>query len=193
MTFSAFPIAKRTCHQTVTIVRYDPTFCMSNRTYNVLFLSTQNSARSIMAEAMLNAVGGRRFRAFSAGSQPAGKLNLFAVEQIRALDESLTGLRSKSWDEFSAPGAPEMDFVITVCDAASGEPCPNWPGQPATANWNFRDPAAVHGSVEDIRHEFFTVCREIKTRLEIFRNLPEEALDKMALQRKIARIAGVQL
>ncbi|KQV61439.1 MULTISPECIES: arsenate reductase ArsC [unclassified Duganella] len=166
---------------------------MSNRTYNVLFLSTQNTARSIMAEAMLNAVGGGRFRAFSAGSQPAGKLNLFAVEQIRALDDSLNGLRSKSLDEFSEPGAPEMDFVITMCDVAAGEPCPVWPGQPASANWNFRDPAARQGPVDGIRQEFFTVCREIKTRLEIFRNLPAEALDEMALQRKIARIAGVQL
>ncbi|WP_426338145.1 arsenate reductase ArsC [Pseudoduganella sp. S-14] len=166
---------------------------MSTRTYNVLFLSTQNAARSIMAEAMLNAVGGRRFRAFSAGSHPAGKLNLFAVEQIRALDDTLAGLRSKSLDEFSAPDAPDMDFVITMCDLVAGEPCPNWPGQPATANWNFRNPAAVQGPVEQIRQEFFTVCREIKTRMEIFRNLPDEALDKMALQRKIARIAGVQL
>jgi len=166
---------------------------MSTRTYNVLFLSTQNNARSIMAEALLNAVGGGRFRAFSAGSHPVGKLNPFAVEQIKALDHALTGLRSKSWDEFSAPGGPEMDFVITLCDMASGEPCPNWPGQPATANWNFSAPAAKQGSVEEIRQEFFTICREIKTRIEIFRNLPAEALDKMALQRKIARIAGVQL
>jgi arsenate reductase len=166
---------------------------MPNRIYNVLFLSTQNAARSIMAEALLNAVGRGRFRAFSAGSHPAGKLNLFAVEQIRALDETLTGLRSKSCDEFAAAGAPEMDFVITLCDMTSGEPCPVWPGQPATANWNFPDPAASQGSMEEIRQEFFTICREIKTRIEIFRNLPEEALDKMALQRKIARIAGVQL
>lgn len=166
---------------------------MGNRTYNVLFLSTQNTARSIMAEAMLNAVGAGRFRAFSAGSQPAGKLNLFAVEQIRAIDDTLAGLRSKSLDEFSAPGAPEMDFVITVSDMAAGEPCPNWPGQPANANWNFRNPATTRGPQEEIRQEFFTVCREIKTRLEIFRNLPEETLNEMALQRKIARIAGVQL
>lgn len=166
---------------------------MSTRTYNVLFLSTRNTARSIMAEALLNAVSGSRFRAFSAGSHPAGKLNLFAVEQIRALDETLAGLRSKSLDEFSTPDAPEMDFVITMCDMASGEPCPIWPGQPATSNWNFRDPAAAQGSDEEIRQEFFTVSREIKKRLEIFRNLPADALDKMALQRKIARIAGVQL
>lgn len=166
---------------------------MTNRTYNVLFLSTRNAARSIMAEALLNAVGGGRFRAFSAGTAPTGKLNPFAVEQIRTLDDTLTGLRSKPLDEFSAHGAPEIDFLITICDMASGEPCPTWAGQPATANWNFRDPAAVQGSVEDIRQEYFTICREIKTRLEIFRNLPAEALDKMALQRKIARIAGVQL
>src|ERR1044071_2504582 len=162
MTFSGAAIAKRACHQLVILAGYHPGFCMANRTYNVLFLSTQNTARSIMAEALLNAVGGRRFRAFLAGSHPAGKLNLFAVEQIRALDNTLTGLRSKSWDEFSAPGAPEMDFVITLCDTATGEACPNWPGQPATANWNFRDPAATQGPVEEIRQEFFTVCREIK-------------------------------
>lgn len=166
---------------------------MGKRIYNVLFLSTHNTARSIMAEALLNAVGGSRFRAFSAGSHPVGKLNPFAVEQIRALDHALTGLRSKSLDEFSAPDAPEMDFVITLCDTASGEPCPAWVGQPASANWNFRNPDALNGTVAEVRQEFFTVCREIKTRLEIFRNLPEEALDKMALQRKIARIAGVQL
>ncbi|SFG10301.1 protein tyrosine phosphatase [Duganella sp. CF458] len=166
---------------------------MTNRTYNVLFLSTRNTARSIMAEALLNAVAGGRFRAFSAGTDPAGKLNPYAVEQIRTLDDTLAGLRSKPLDELSAQGAPEMDFVITMCDLASGEPCPNWHGQPATANWNFRDPAAVQGSVDDIRQEYFTVCREIKTRLEILRNLPAKALDKMALQRKIARIAGVQL
>ena len=193
MTFSGAAIAKAACHQLVMLFRYHSAFCMANRTYNVLFLSTQNTARSIMAEALLNAVGGRRFRAFSAGSRPAGKLNLFAVEQIRALDNNLTGLRSKSWVEFSTPDAPEMDFVITLCDTAAGEPCPDWPGQPATANWNFRVPAATQGPVEEIRQEFFTVCREIKTRLEIFRNLPEDTLDKMALQRKIARIAGVQL
>ncbi|MGW8392585.1 arsenate reductase ArsC [Pseudoduganella sp. HUAS MS19] len=192
MTSSTAAIANRTCHQTVILFRYDPAFCMSNRTYNVLFLSTRNAARSIMAEALLNAAAGSNFRAFSAGTAPAGRLNPFAVEQIKGLDGTLAGLRSKPLAEYSAANAAEMDFVITICDIESGEPCPSWPGQPATANWNFRDPAAVQGQADDVRQEFFTVCREIKTRLEIFRNLPGEALDKMALQRKIARIAGVQ-
>lgn len=164
---------------------------MTKKTYNVLFLSTRNSARSIMAEAMMNAVGGGRFNAFSAGSDPAGVVSPFAVEQVKLLGDGVPELRSKSWDEFSEQEAAAMDFVITVSDEAAGEACPRWPGQPSTANWNFRAPVQA-GSEQDIRQEFSSVCRQIKTRLEIFRNLPAEALDELALQRKIARIAGVQ-
>lgn len=165
---------------------------MTNKTYNVLFLGTRNSARSIMAEAMLNATGGGRFHAYSAGSDPAGTVNPFAVEQINLFGSGVSDLRSKSWGEFSPQDAAAMDFVITVSDEAAGEPCPRWPGQPSTANWNFRAPAANPGPGHDVRQEFSAICREIKTRLEIFRNLPTETLDELALQRKIARIAGVQ-
>lgn len=165
---------------------------MSNKTYNVLFLCAENSSRSIMAEALLNAAAGGRFRAFSAGSQPAGKVNPFALEQVQSIGHAPDGFRSKSWDEFSLQGAPAMDFVITVCDEAAGEPCPRWPGEPSTANWSFRDPASARGSENEIRQEFFAICREIKARVEIFRNLPVETLDELAIQRKIAKIAKVQ-
>ena len=164
---------------------------MNDKTYNVMFLCTENSARSQIAEALLNTAGAGRFRAFSAGSQPAGEVNPFALEQIRLIGYTPEDLRSKSWSEFSAPGAPEMDFVITVSNSDGGETSPRWPGQPVTANWNFRDPAATQGSDREVRNEFSAICREIRARVEIFRNLPSDALDEMALQRKIARIAGV--
>lgn len=165
---------------------------MSEKTYNVLFLCTGNSARSIMAEALLNGADAGRFRAFSAGSHPAGTVHPYAIEQIQSIGHPRGDLRSKSWDEFAAVGAPEMDFVITVCDKAAGEVCPFWPGQPVTAHWGFRDPAAAAGTNDEIRHAFTTVCREIKTRLDIFRSLPLEKLDKLALQRELAKIGGVQ-
>lgn len=164
---------------------------MNDKTYNVMFLCTANSARSQMAEALLNTAGAGRFRAFSAGSEPAGSVDPFALEQLRLIGYAPDDLRSKSCQEFSAPGAPEMDFVITVCDADGGEAAPRWPGQPVTANWNFRDPATTQGSEREIRSEFSAICREIRARVEIFRNLPADALDEMALQRKIARIARV--
>ena len=165
---------------------------MNQKTYNVLFLCTGNSARSIMAEAMLNTTGGGRFRAFSAGSHPTGTVNPFAIEQAKAVGYEASDMRSKSWDEFAQPGAPVMDFVITVCDRAAGEVCPVWPGQPMTAHWGFRDPAAATGTDEEVRHAFATVCREIKTRLDIFCSLPMEKLDKLALKRELARIGEVQ-
>lgn len=158
---------------------------MSNQTYNVLFLCTGNSARSIMAEAMLNIAGRGRFNAYSAGSHPTGEVNHFALEQIAAIGYPLGKLRSKSWDEFSGADAPHMDFVITVCDKAAGEACPFWPGQPTTAHWGFQDPAAVEGSEEEIGHAFAKVCREIKTRLDIFQSLPLDKLDKLALKREM--------
>lgn len=165
---------------------------MSEKIYNVLFLCTGNSARSIMAEAILNTIGGGRFRAFSAGSHPAGKVNPFAIEQVKAVGYSATDMRSKSWDEFSQPAAPIMDFVITVCDRAAGEVCPVWPGQPITAHWGFIDPAAATGSDDEVRHVFATVCRELKTRMDIFCSLPMEKLDKLALKRELARIGEVK-
>lgn len=166
---------------------------MRERTYNVLFLCTENSARSLMAEALLNTAGGKRFRAFSAGSSPAPEVDPFTLEQIVAIGYPTGDSRSKSWDEFSGPGAPRMDFVITVSDMDAGEACPRWPGQPVTANWNFRDPATAKGSDREIRQEFSTISREIKTRVEIFRSLPDETLDKLALQREIAKIARVDI
>lgn len=163
---------------------------MSDKSYNVLFLCTGNSARSIMAEAMLNVSGRGRFRVFSAGSHPTGEVNHFALEQIEEIGYPLDNLRSKSWHEFAGPDAPHMDFVITVCDKAAGEVCPHWPGQPMTAQWSFRDPAAVQGSVEEIRRAFAVVCREIKTRLDIFMSLPIHKLDKLALKRELDKIGN---
>ncbi|MES2262477.1 MAG: arsenate reductase ArsC [Pseudomonadota bacterium] len=165
---------------------------MSEKIYNVLFLCTGNSARSIMAEALLNGAGAGRFKAFSAGSNPAGAVNRFALEQVKAIGYAPQDLRSKPWNEFASPYAPKMDFVITVCDNAAGEMCPYWPGQPTTAHWGFRDPAAVKGSDDEIRHAFATVCREIKTRLDIFLSLPLDRLDKLALKREFDKIGGMQ-
>jgi arsenate reductase len=165
---------------------------MHQKTYNVLFLCTGNSARSIMAEAMLNATGSSRFRAFSAGSHPSGTVNPYAIEQAKAFGYETLDVRSKSWDEFAQPDAPAMDFVITVCDRAAGEVCPVWPGQPITAHWGFRDPATATGTDDEVRHVFATVCREIKTRIDIFRSLPIDKLDKLALKGELARIGEVQ-
>lgn len=158
--------------------------------YNVLFLCTGNSARSIMAEAILNNIGNGRFRAYSAGSHPNGAVNPFALEQISNIGYTPQDLRSKSWDEFATADAPHMDFVITVCDRAAGEVCPVWPGQPMTAHWGFNDPAQAQGTDTEIRHAFSTICREIKTRLDIFCSLPLEKLDKLALKREMDSIGG---
>jgi arsenate reductase len=165
---------------------------MSEKIYNVLFLCTGNSARSIMAEAMLNVAGRGRFNTFSAGSHPTGGVNHFALEQIEAIGYPLDNLRSKSWDEFAGPDAPHMDFVITVCDKAAGEACPFWPGQPMTAHWGFQDPAAVEGSDAEIRLAFAKVCREIQMRLDIFLSLPLAKLEKLALQREMDRIGATK-
>jgi protein-tyrosine-phosphatase len=161
---------------------------MANRPYNVLFLCTGNSARSILAESILQKDGAGRFAAFSAGSQPKGIVNPFALKVLASYDYPATGYRSKSWEEFAASGAPVMDFVFTVCDSAAGETCPVWPGQPMTAHWGIEDPAAVQGT--DIQKEaaFVTAFRYLKTRISIFTSLPLASIDKMALGKKLREI-----
>lgn len=164
---------------------------MSPKIYNVLFLCTGNSARSIMAEALLNSIGKGRFRAYSGGSHPAGAVNPHAIEEITSIGYSTQNLRSKSWDEFAAPDAPHMDFVITVCDKAAGEVCPVWPGQPVNAHWGFQDPASVKGDDATRRAAFARVCREIKNRLDIFMCLPLDKLERMALKKNVEEIGKV--
>ena len=160
----------------------------AGKVFNVLILCTGNSARSIMAEALVNAMGQGRFRAFSAGSQPTGKVNPFAIEKLHSIQYPTDSLRSKSWDEFAAPGAPQMDFIITVCDNAAGEVCPLWPGQPVSAHWGFEDPAAVQGSDEDKRRAFDKVFRLMLNRVRLLVNLPLDALDQVARQRELRAI-----
>jgi arsenate reductase len=161
---------------------------MQDKTYNVLFLCTGNSARSIIAEALLNALGGGRFRAYSAGSHPTGVVNPHAIELLRALGIPTAELRSKSWDEFSGPAAPALDFVFTVCDQAAGELCPLWPGQPMTAHWGIPDPAAVTGSEAQIERAFRDALQVLRRRIELFLALPLAAVDRLSLQRRIDAI-----
>jgi arsenate reductase len=155
---------------------------------NVLFLCTGNSARSILAEAYLNAAGKGRFRAYSAGSHPAGKVNPLALDLLARNHLDTTGLRSKSWDEFARPGAPKLDFVFTVCDNAAGEVCPIWPGQPMTAHWGVADPAAVEGTDEAKHRAFMRAFTELSTRINLFINL--SGLDRLSLQKKLADIGN---
>jgi arsenate reductase (thioredoxin) len=155
---------------------------------NVLFLCTGNSARSILAEAHMSSAGKGRFRAFSAGSHPAGRVNPFAIELLSRNRLPTEGLRSKSWDELAAPGAPKLDFVFTVCDNAAGEVCPIWPGQPITAHWGVADPAAVEGDDDAKRRAFLRAYSELSTRIKLFLNLPLEKLDRLVLQRKLREI-----
>jgi arsenate reductase (thioredoxin) len=161
---------------------------MSEQIYNVLFLCTGNSARSVLAESILRKDGRGRFQAFSAGSQPKGEVNPFAIKVLESLDYPTDGLRSKSWQEFAVAGAPVMDFVFTVCDSAAGESCPVWPGQPMTAHWGIEDPASVEGT--DIQKEaaFVTAFRYMKTRISLFTALPLSKIDKMALGSKLRDI-----
>lgn len=161
---------------------------MSARIYNVLVLCTGNSARSIMAEAIFNVIGKGRFRASSAGSHPTGAVNPYALRQLQAVHYPVTGLRSKSWDEFAAPNAPHMDFVITVCDKAAGEVCPVWPGHPVTAHWGFEDPAVVQGSDDGKRRAFDQVFRQIAQRVRVFAELPLATLEKTAIKAEMDRI-----
>lgn len=161
---------------------------MSDRPYNVLFLCTGNSARSILAEAALSRWGDGKFRAFSAGSQPKGQVHPLALELLRQLQLPTEGLRSKSWDEFAKAGAPHLDFVFTVCDNAAGEVCPIWPGQPMTAHWGVEDPAAVKGTDEHKKAAFRKAFRELEARIKIFASLPIATLERMHLKEQVDEI-----
>ena len=165
---------------------------MVEHIYNVLFLCTGNSARSILAESILRKDGAARFRAFSAGSRPKGVVNPFAIKVLESLEYPTDGLRSKPWDEFAEAGAPKLDFVFTVCDSAAGEACPLWPGQPMTAHWGIEDPAAVEGT--DIQKEaaFVLAARYLKNRISAFTNLPLKSIDHLALGKKLREIGALE-
>jgi len=165
---------------------------MRERVFNVLFLCTGNSARSIIAEAILNKLGAGKFRAFSAGSQPKGELNPHAVSLLQGLGYDLAGLRSKSWLELAAPGAPALDFVFTVCDNAAGETCPLWPGQPMTAHWGVPDPAAATGSAAEIAYAFNDAYRMLGQRIAAFAALSIRSLDRLSLQSRLAEIGRME-
>ena len=164
-----------------------------DRPFNVLFLCTGNSARSIIAEAILNRLSDGRFNAFSAGSQPKGAVNLHAIQLLKGLDYDTAKFRSKSWSEFAEPGAPALDFVFTVCDNAAGESCPVWPGQPMTAHWGIPDPAEAKGSQAEVALAFKDAYRMLQQRIAIFAALPLKSLDALTLQKRlkeIGRMAG---
>jgi protein-tyrosine-phosphatase len=160
------------------------------KVYDVLFLCTGNSARSILAEVILNRRGRGRFRAFSAGSHPKGEVHPLALELLRERGDDTVGLRSKSWDEFARPGAPPLDFVFTVCDAAAGEACPLWPGRPLTAHWGVEDPAAFTGPLERQRWLFRRAYQVLDRRIELFTSLSLEALDRLRLRERLAAIGA---
>jgi protein-tyrosine-phosphatase len=162
------------------------------RVFNVLFLCTGNSARSIFAEAALSRLGSGRFRAYSAGSHPKGEVHPLAREVLRERNFDLSGIRSKSWDEFARPGAPRLDFVFTVCDNAAGEACPVWPGQPMTAHWGVEDPAAFAGPEAQQRRLFRRIYLELERRIDLFTNLPVESLDRISLQARLNEIGKVE-
>ncbi len=165
---------------------------MTVRIYNVLFLCTGNTARSILAESILSKEGAGRFRAFSAGSQPKGKVNPLALKVLTALDYPVEGLRSKAWDEFAKPGAPVMDFVFTVCDSAASETSPVWPGQPMTAHWGIEDPATVEGTDIEKERAFSLAARFMKNRIAVFVNLPLASIDKLLLSAKLRSIGDLE-
>ena len=159
--------------------------------HNVLFLCTDNSARSVLSEVYLRETERGRFQTYSAGSHPKGSVHPLTLETLRHAGLPTLDLRSKSWDEFARADAPKMDFVITVCDSAAGEVCPVWPGQPITAHWSFPDPAAFEGSDEDARDVFREVFRQIRTRVELLRNLPLAKLERLAIKRELDGIGRV--
>jgi len=161
---------------------------MTQRNYNVLFLCTSNSARSILAEAILNQKGRPRFTAFSAGSHPAGQVRPEALRQLQTAHVPTAGLRSKSWDEFAGPGAPALDFVFTVCDNAAAEVCPLWPGQPVTAHWGVPDPAAARGSADQVERAFRDAFFLLDRRIGLFLSLPLSGLDGLALKKELDQI-----
>ena len=160
----------------------------AQRTYNVLFLCTGNSARSILAESLLNTLGKGRFRGFSAGSFPKGQVHPLALDLLKRMNLPSEGFRSKSWDEFAAPEAPPLDFIFTVCDNAAGEVCPVWPGKPATAHWGIPDPAAVEGTDADKAFAFRKAFKALETRIKLFTELPIASLDQMTLREKLRAI-----
>lgn len=161
---------------------------MTDKTYNVLFLCTGNSARSIIAEAILNRVGQGRFKAYSAGSHPKGEVHPYTIQLLKGLNYNTDFARSKNWDEFAAPGAPAMDFVFTVCDSAAAESCPVWPGQPMTAHWGIPDPAAAEGTEAERHLAFDDAYRMLNNRISIFVSLPMSSIDKLALQKRLDQI-----
>lgn len=176
------------CPDTAEVLAKDIAQAREPACRNVLFLCTGNSARSILAEACLNSAGRGRFKAYSAGSHPAGKVNPLALELLAKNRIATEGLRSKSWDEFALPGAPRLDFVFTVCDNAAGEVCPLWPGQPVSAHWGVQDPAAVQGPDDVKRGAFLRAFTELATRINLFVNLPFEKLDRLALKSRLEEI-----
>ena len=165
---------------------------MQDKPYNILVLCTGNSARSILGEVLFNVLGKGKFIAHSAGSKPVGRVNSFALELLRQQGHSTEGLRSKSWGEFAAPGAPQIDFIFTVCDNAAGETCPIWPGKPAAAHWGIADPAGAEGSDEVKRAAFRTAYGQLARRIQMFMSLPIEKLDKLTLKEKLAEIGHIQ-
>jgi len=159
--------------------------------FNVLFLCTGNSARSILGEAILNRQGAGRFQAFSAGSHPKGEVHPLALDLLRSLDYPVAGLRSKNWDEFSVPGAPKLDFIFTVCDDAAAETCPVWPGHPMTAHWGIPDPARAEGTEAERRLAFAEAHRSLSNRISAFISLPLASLDRMSLKNKLTAIGQI--
>lgn len=166
---------------------------MSERLYNLLFLCTHNSARSVIAECVMNRLGAGKFKAYSAGSQPRGRIHPFALELLERLNYDPHGLRSKSWEEFAQPGAPRLDFVFTVCDDAANEVCPFWPGQPMSAHWGMPDPSRAEGTEPERRYAFADTHRMLYQRIGIFTNLPLASLDKLSLQRRLDDIGRTKL
>jgi arsenate reductase (thioredoxin) len=166
---------------------------MSEKPFNVLFLCTHNSARSVIAECVMNRLGGGKFKAYSAGSQPSGKVHPHALELLKRLNYDTAGLRSKSWEEFARPGAPQLNFVFTVCDDAANEVCPVWPGQPMSAHWGLPDPSRVEGTEAERAFAFADTHRMLYQRIGIFTNLPLKSLDKLSLQKRLDDIGRVKL